>query len=399
MDLNMNKLSISNVDGTDWRGKTALHWATLNNEISLIEQLLSQGADVNARDKENKTPLHLAAENEVKNNKTFFEVAKTLLKNGADANARDNDGLTPLSYFVIGGDLKSLELFLNFKADVHVIDNGGENLLFPAVCNTKNTIIVQLLLDLGLDVNHRCKEGQTPLHYACLDFDDLEMIKCLLKNGADINAANHKGFTPLIEAADRIVNHLYRNKQKLYFLLEHADFNNEVHDNILFLYPGQILKHFAKLQILNIPVHPSLVNKLLSKRKYSEFYEQCKEELSRAKSTKLMNSWITLYDILVGSRKKLKNYAVIKDLITDISSYVYLGNEFSIYGKSMYKNAKRGILRRKLFDRSCIMLSNCLPILNSDHLIIRDIFDCILSKKDLSKFCELNFNIDKTICM
>ncbi len=45
------------------------------------------GLDVNARDNEGCTPLHLAFD------KT---IAESLVANGADINARDNDGLTPL---------------------------------------------------------------------------------------------------------------------------------------------------------------------------------------------------------------------------------------------------------------------------------------------------------------
>lgn len=75
-----------NVPG--YNDKTPLHMVGCKK---ICELLLSQGADIEAKDKTGRTPLFYASSN----NKT--EVCELLLSEGADVNAKDNSGRTPLS--------------------------------------------------------------------------------------------------------------------------------------------------------------------------------------------------------------------------------------------------------------------------------------------------------------
>eukprot|EP01117_Protostelium_nocturnum_P010683 TRINITY_DN3846_c0_g1_i1.p1 TRINITY_DN3846_c0_g1~~TRINITY_DN3846_c0_g1_i1.p1 ORF type:complete len:119 (-),score=51.98 TRINITY_DN3846_c0_g1_i1:232-588(-) len=79
------KLSVKTTDGNQ---RTPLHWAADFNQVSVIEYLLSKGADVNAKDKYGITPL-LAAVYEDKAN-----AVKVLLANKADASVKGPDGQT-----------------------------------------------------------------------------------------------------------------------------------------------------------------------------------------------------------------------------------------------------------------------------------------------------------------
>lgn len=106
----------------------------------------------------------------------------------------------------------------------------------------------------------------------------------------------------------------------------------------------------------------------------------------RAKSTKLKNSWVTFFNLLVDSKKKLKSYAGNQNLVDDFQNTDCLWN-FPIFGSKMIKNLRNGIERRKVFDESCELLSKALPIFNLNHLVVRDTLDC-LPTMDSTTFCN-----------
>lgn len=375
-----------------------LQVAVIRNDALMVKYFLSQGADPNGVEEQYKrNSLHFAAYTNV--GESHFEVAEILLKCGADVNAKDRDGVTPIFYLVMKGNAKITQLFLNFNADLDVKDRHGRNLMASAVSMNNKADYVQYLINLGVDSNHLDDSGSEPLQYACkVNFDNLKILKCLLKNGSHINAANNGGSTPLIQELmkyGKFIGYNEMMKKKLIFVVEHTDFN-VIHEGINFFIFRSLprdawmimLEHLVVLQILEIPVQQVLLE-TIQKFMFGEYYEKCRKELLRAKNIRLKNSWITFFDLLVDGRKKLKNYAGNGYMVKDFKSYDCVA-EFPIYGAAMTKNVEKGIKRRVLYNTSANFLSNCLPIFSPTHLIIRDTLDCLLSKKDLSKFCELN---------
>jgi hypothetical protein len=75
----------------------SINQAVFDGNIEAIKQHLAAGTDVNAKDDNGWTPLHLAAENGRK------QVAELLIAKGADVNAKDDNGWTPLHLAVDGG--------------------------------------------------------------------------------------------------------------------------------------------------------------------------------------------------------------------------------------------------------------------------------------------------------
>ena len=69
-----------------------LHQAVSRNQPKIVETLLQNGADVNAKNEDGETALHLAV---IDNQSKIVEI---LLRHGADVNATDKEGMTALDW-------------------------------------------------------------------------------------------------------------------------------------------------------------------------------------------------------------------------------------------------------------------------------------------------------------
>jgi ankyrin repeat protein len=99
---------------------------------------LSRSALTNFTDKEGKTLLHAAAALGKR------DVAQQLLEDGADVDAKANDGATPLHYAALKGKKEVAELLLAHKADVNAIDKNGRTPLRNAA-DSGHTSVMDLL--------------------------------------------------------------------------------------------------------------------------------------------------------------------------------------------------------------------------------------------------------------
>ena len=82
-----------NLDRRDENGSSALHCAAQIGIILGMEELIIGGADVNARDKNQKTPLHYLATSKLSPNEAK-KIVDLLLIKGADLDAKDKDDNT-----------------------------------------------------------------------------------------------------------------------------------------------------------------------------------------------------------------------------------------------------------------------------------------------------------------
>ena len=233
-----------------------LTWAAMMGQTQAVELLLQHGADVNGRNRDDNTALHLAV---------FLghaETAELLLKSGADVNVKNNDGATSvdmlgvpwemtrlltkpmgielerekveagkakirevfradakigaeiltnaespskdlwaasrasspqsLSAAAFIGDVAAMKQALAGGADPNTKDPQSGSTLLAIAALMGHTEVVDLLLEHGADVNAKSRDGGTALHAAAF-LGRAEIVKLLLDKGADTTLRNNIG--------------------------------------------------------------------------------------------------------------------------------------------------------------------------------------------------------------
>lgn len=110
----------ANVNARNFLGRSALHVAYYlsfrSPPTTIVELLLSAGADVNIRDENGDTPLFYALRTDV----------EQLLVAGADPNVQNNEGNTPLHIATKYNFRNSVKTLLDYGADPFIRNNSGE---------------------------------------------------------------------------------------------------------------------------------------------------------------------------------------------------------------------------------------------------------------------------------
>jgi ankyrin repeat protein len=217
-----------NARGRD--GRTALHVAAAAGNGSACKMLLAAKANPNVKDNQGRLPVQLAANEDYpkvvrllvaeKSEVPDVFVAATvgnvermgeLLKKNAEAvKLRNQDGLTPLHVAVREGHRPAVEALIAAGADVKAVDepkgkyrssNGWTPLHYASMVG--RTAIAKLLLEKGADVNAADRRGKdTALHFAAFG-GHAELVRLLLDRGADRNVKDSEKRTPLDLAREK----------------------------------------------------------------------------------------------------------------------------------------------------------------------------------------------------
>ena len=71
------------------RSVATLHQAIRDGHLEIVQRLVTNGADINAKDNRGNAPLHIATRNR------HLEIVQCLVMNGADINAENKKRYTP----------------------------------------------------------------------------------------------------------------------------------------------------------------------------------------------------------------------------------------------------------------------------------------------------------------
>ncbi|KAK3704735.1 hypothetical protein QZH41_001082 [Actinostola sp. cb2023] len=142
----------------DGRCSTPLHFAAGYNRVRVVEYLLTNGADVHAKDKGGLVPLHNAC------SYGHYEVAELLVKHGADPQKKNRDGYTPLD-LVKEGDNDVADL-LRDVTSVLLSRQPCDAALLDAAKKGNLTRVTKLATPENINCRDTQGRNSTPLHLA-----------------------------------------------------------------------------------------------------------------------------------------------------------------------------------------------------------------------------------------
>uniref|UniRef100_A0A8C2JV69 Euchromatic histone-lysine N-methyltransferase 1a n=1 Tax=Cyprinus carpio TaxID=7962 RepID=A0A8C2JV69_CYPCA len=141
----------------DMRGSTCLHLAARGGHTGVLQYLVSMPSiDINCKDDGGWAPLTWATEN------MNLEQVKMLISAGADVQIRDKEENVCLHWAAFSGCDEIAQLLLDKRSDLHAVNIHGDSPLHIAV-RQNQLDCVMLFLSRGADVNLKNKDGETPL--------------------------------------------------------------------------------------------------------------------------------------------------------------------------------------------------------------------------------------------
>ena len=171
---------------------------------------------INAKtDGDNQTALHLAS---FRGN---IKIIKLLIANYAEINVLTAKGYNMIHKAAMGNKPSAI-IYFNKKYNMNLedTDENQMNALHLATRNCMENSVIYLL-NLGINVNLKDKEGNTALHYAVRK-GQIRIIKKLIQRGADVNIPDFKKKkTPVMLAKNNPeIMEIFRKKgicEKLFF--------------------------------------------------------------------------------------------------------------------------------------------------------------------------------------
>jgi ankyrin repeat protein len=219
----------ANINARNRDGDTALHIAARTNQKEAGEYILSKKANIFYANSAGESPLYIALThpsgvlqwmfthetvrahdeqgNTILHYAALWKMDKHIpfiIQQGVSTEEANATGETPLFWAVKYDGASTVKTLLTAKANLHARDSLGNSVLHAAVrWNAKNAVTT--LLNAGIDANVHSLDMTTPLHEAVrLGITDIAVI--LINRGADLEVRDAGGNTPFMEAvkADQI---------------------------------------------------------------------------------------------------------------------------------------------------------------------------------------------------
>ena len=165
---------------------TALHYATIAEQPSMVLWLLQHGAKPSVNG-DGRSPLHIAAVH------GSVRTVEHLLNYGCIFQVRDNFNFMPFSLACLRGHISVIKLFVDKVGKQGVDINDGLHRATETGCLE----VIQYLFDHGAEINSRNSVGETALSIAS-SRGQYQSILVLLELGAEMNTIDSRNYSPLL---------------------------------------------------------------------------------------------------------------------------------------------------------------------------------------------------------
>lgn len=189
----------ANVNATDSRENTPLHDAASNGELSIVKLLLQAKTDPNIRQKGNSA-LHIAT------GKGHAHLIEPLIKAGADTGLQDDIGFTASCITANGGDFDTLQAIMKCASRGIHRNRDGTTPLHHAAMSGDESVVELLLLETPEDLqiqDNNAKSKNTPLNIAAWTGNETILRMILLQEDPPTRVENASDAYPLLTAVNR----------------------------------------------------------------------------------------------------------------------------------------------------------------------------------------------------
>ncbi|SBT80669.1 conserved Plasmodium protein, unknown function [Plasmodium malariae] len=256
--------------------------ATGNDMINVSKLLIEKKINVNEKNKNGKTSLHIASEH------NYLKGIELLLKNNADINAVDYANNTPLMCSIRRNKEESALLLIENNADVNIKDKDMNSILHICAKEHLSNISQYILGTHKFNINDCMdKENNTPLHIAAKE-NIKSLCNLYLKYNFDesIKNNNNETYSDILKKHEENAILKEKEKKKNYEEkeirkrknYEHAMLKTDV-SNFLKAYNLEtLIPHFYKHNYIYVDrafleIHDSSLKKMsLNKEERNRFF-------------------------------------------------------------------------------------------------------------------------------
>lgn len=169
---------------------SGLHWACINNRLSLVRYLVKSGADINMKGGDlAATPLHWASKS------GLVYIVDELLKLGADPTIKDGQGYNLLHTSVFSSNIMLVLYVLFFVVDGQFDIDEKDPTLRTALhwaAYQSDTLTVEALLKFDASAKILDEAGFSPLHWATVK-GYTPVMELLIEKGGDFFQTTNDG--------------------------------------------------------------------------------------------------------------------------------------------------------------------------------------------------------------